>query len=162
MKCHQDTGWVTCSSTCLKGHLPPLSQGHQLSKMPHHGLPQLTLAWQQLSDTDIAPCAGGKCPCPCLALSIQLLSSAEPGGDLKETTFLPLLRNPERYQSTPPTFPFPKGRLSNNSDQSSSGTTLTLWLQDVLNKNAGSPAQRGKVSFLLLSQYWCWMGSGLT
>lgn len=59
----------------------------------------------------------GKHPCPCLALSIQLLLSAEPGGDLKETTFLPLLRNPERYQSILPMFPFPKDRLSPEQEQ---------------------------------------------
>lgn len=96
--CHQDFSWVACNSVCVEGHLPPLSQGYSVSKISLHEIPQdhtglgvtvtyshRTLCWQE-NLTVLASPSQSRC-----------WQSAEPGGDPKETTFLPLLRNPERY-----------------------------------------------------------------
>lgn len=116
---------MICNSTCIEGHLPPLSQGHSFSKMSPHDLPpdhsglavtvkysHSTICWQENITVLALP---SQCRC---------WQSAEPGGHLKKTTFLPLLRNPEKYQNTTPTFPFPKYGLSPDQEQLSHTNAL--------------------------------------
>ena len=118
VKRHQDIGWVICNSAphALKATYHHSAKDIHFPQCPPMSSPQITVALQSLSNTATAPFAGRK-----LSLSLpsqfRCWQSAEPGGDLKETTFLPLLRNPERYQSTTPMFPFPKDGLGPDREQ---------------------------------------------
>lgn len=80
--------------------------------------------------------------------------SAEPGGDLKEATFLP--RNPEKYRNLTPTFLFPKDGPSPDQEQLShhanSSDCRMSWA-----RVAGYPALKGTVSFPFLLLLQCWM-----
>ena len=142
-----------CNSACVEGHLPPPSQGHSFSKMSLYELPPdhaglaLTvkyICWQENTTIFALPTQSRCC------------QSAEPGGDLQETTFLPLLRNHERYQSTIPMFPFPNDGLRPDQEKLSHHANA-LGCRMSWTRMDGSPAQRRTVSFLFLRLYWCCM-----
>lgn len=132
----------------------PQGHPHSRTRPPHTSSPKITMTLQSLSSAATAPFAGRK-----MSLSLPLSQSrcwqsAEPGGDLKEATFLP--RNPEQYRNLTPTFPSLKDGPSPGQEQlgqqANTSDCRMSWA-----RMAGYPALKGRVSFPFLQLFQCWM-----
>lgn len=125
-------------------HVPP----------PRTSSPKITRTLQSLSSAATAPFAGRKMSLSLPLSQSQCWQSAEPGGDLKEATFLP--RNPEKYQNLTPTFPFLKDGPSPGQEQLSQQAN-TSHCRMSWARMAGYPALKGRVNFPSLQLFQCWM-----